>query len=76
MRTPEDRPLDIKEEWDSLPVKRPAAFQYITDFERCDDPAQLRRVMEAINLNRYHLVSVTQDSNDIYTVFFRRCVLG
>lgn len=57
-------------------TKRSAAFQHVTDFERCDDPEQLRQVMKEINRNRYHLVSVTQDSNDIYTVFFRRCVIG
>lgn len=76
MRTPEFHPLVIKDEWDGLPAKRPAIFQYVTDFERCDDTEQLRQVMKEINRNRYHLVSVTQDSNDIYTVFFRRCVLG
>ena len=49
---------------------------WVVDFERCDDIRALRVVMDTINRCQYQLVSVTQDSNDIYTVFFRRCVLG
>lgn len=51
-------------------------FKYINDFERCEDLRQLRFVMETINRNQYQLISVTQDSEDIFTVFFRRCLLG
>lgn len=51
-------------------------FRYVNDFERCDDLRQLRFVMENINRNQYQLISVTQDSDDIFTVFFRRCLLG
>lgn len=51
-------------------------FRYINDFERCEDLQQLHRVMEDINRNQYTLVSVTQDSRDIFTVFFRRCAVG
>lgn len=50
-------------------------FRYVNDFERCDDLLQLRFVMENINRNQYQLISVTQDSDDIFTVFFRRTVL-
>jgi len=49
---------------------------WIIDYERCDDVQQLHVVMDEINRCQYQLISVTQDSNDIYTVFFRRCVVG
>lgn len=68
MRTPEDRRNAIPQQM--------AAIAYIADFERCDDIRQLHVVMDEINRCQYQLISVTQDSNDIYTVFFRRCVLG
>lgn len=51
-------------------------IKWIADFERCDDIAQLRNVMDEINRCNYLLISVTQDSNDIYTVFFRRSVVA
>ena len=50
------------------------AVSYVADFERCEDIAQLQTVMETINRNGYQLVSVTQDSKDVFTVFFRRLV--
>lgn len=49
---------------------------YVVDYERCTDLQELRSIMETINRYQYDLVSVTQDSNDVYTVFFRRCVIG
>jgi hypothetical protein len=49
---------------------------FLVDFERCDDIGQLRNVMDEINRCHYQLISVTQDSNDIYTVFFRRAVVA
>lgn len=52
------------------------AIRYINDFERCDDLRQLRFVMENINRNQYQLISVTQDSENVFTVFFRRCTVG
>lgn len=51
-------------------------FRYINDFERCEDLQQLRFVMESINRSQYQLISVTQDSEDVFTVFFRRCLVG
>ena len=42
----------------------------------CENIDDLHRVMETINRNQYQLISVTQDSRDIYTVFFRRCLVG
>lgn len=68
MRTPEQSS-------NAIPKQMPGV-SWIADFERCDDIAQLRRVMEEINRNQYQLISVTQDNWDIYTVFFRRCVVG
>lgn len=68
MQTPEDRRNTIPQQM--------ATIAYIADFERCDDIQQLHVVMDEINRCQYQLISVTQDSNDIYTVFFRRCVLG
>ena len=50
------------------------AVSYVADFERCEDITQLQNVMEIINRNGYQLVSVTQDSRDVFTVFFRRLV--
>lgn len=58
-----------------IPMQIPAG-QWFADFERCDDISQLRNVMDKINRCHYQLVSVTQDRKDIFTVFFRRCVLG
>ena len=68
MRTPESNSHAIP---NTVP-----GFRYINDFERCEDLHQLHRVMEDINRNQYTLVSVTQDSRDIFTVFFRRCSVG
>lgn len=68
MKTPEDKSH-------AVPAKVPAIW-HVNDFQRCDDLQQLRFVMEDINRNQYQLISVTQDSEDIFTVFFRRCLLG
>ena len=51
------------------------AIRYITDYEVCDNDEQLLSVMDAINCCQYQLISVTQDSKDVFRVFFRRCVL-
>ena len=51
-------------------------IRYVVDYERCSTPQQLREIVEIINRYQYQLVSVTQDPNGIYTVFFRRCLLG
>lgn len=67
MRTPEQSS-------NSIPKQMPGV-SWIADFEWCEDIEQLRRVMEEINRNQYQLVSVTQDSDDVYTVFFRRSLL-
>lgn len=68
MRTPENKPH-------AVPGVMPE-IRYIHDFERCDDIRQLHQVMEEINRNQYQLISVTQDSLDTFTVFFRRCAVG
>ena len=68
MQTPEDRRNAIPQQM--------AAIAYIADFERCENMEQLHVVMDVINRNHYQLVSVTQDRKDIFTVFFRRCVIG
>ena len=34
-----------------------------------------RQCDDIINRNQYQLISVTQDSFDVYRVFFRRCVI-
>ncbi len=52
------------------------ARKWIADYERCDDIVQLRNVMDEINRCQYQLISVTQDSNDVYTVFFRRTAVA
>lgn len=68
MRTPEDS-------FNAIPNQAPG-ISWIVDFERCDDIQQLHFVVDEINRCQYQLVSVTQDSNDIYTVFFRRCLIA
>lgn len=68
MRTPEDKSH-------AVPGTVPG-FRYINDYVRCDDLQQLRFAMENINRNQYQLISVTQDSEDVFMVFFRRCVVG
>lgn len=68
MQTPEDRK-------NVMPIQM-ATIKWIVDFERCDDIQQLHFIMDEINRCQYQLISVTQDSNDIYTVFFRRCLVA
>ena len=68
MQTPEDRRNVIP--------KQMASIAYIADFERCENMEQLQVIMDEINRCQYQLISVTQDRKDIFTVFFRRCVLG
>ena len=68
MLTPEDKS-------NAAPGTIPGV-KWIFDYERCTDYTQLRFVMENINRNQYQLISVTQDSEDIFTVFFRRYVIG
>lgn len=68
MQTPESK-------CHAVPGHTPA-IRWINDFERCADIQQLRFVMETINRGQYQLISVTQDSDDIFTVFFRRCAVG
>ena len=68
MRTPEDR-------CNAVAAAVPA-IRYITDYEICDTDEQLLTVMDTINRNQYQLISVTQDSKNVFRVFFRRCLLG
>ena len=68
MQTPESKSH-------AVPGHNPA-IRWINDFERCSDLRQLRFVMETINRGQYQLISVTQDSDDVFTVFFRRCAVG
>lgn len=56
-------------------IRPPYSLTWITDFETCENMQQLEEVMSIINRNQYQLISVTQDSFDVYRVFFRRCVL-
>lgn len=55
---------------------RPVSVYYVVDYETCENEERLRAVIGEINRMRHTLISVTQDSRDIYRVFFRRCVLG
>ena len=52
------------------------AHWFIYDYERYENEAALAVVMEYINNHGYDLIAVTQDSKDIYTVFFRRRACG
>ena len=51
-------------------------IRWVVEFDRCDDIQQLHVVMDMINRCQYQLISVAQDSNDIWTVFWRRCLVG
>ena len=68
MQTPEDKTR--------IPSCQMPTALFLVDFERCYDIQQLHVVMDEINRYHYQLISVTQDSNDIYTVFFRRVVVA
>lgn len=68
MQTPEGRKNII--------LNQNPKYSHIADFERCASVEELEQVLGAINRCQYQLISVTQDRRDIYTVFFRRCVLG
>ena len=68
MRTPEGRA-------NAVPGSEPG-IRFINDFELCSNMQELKVVMETINRNQYTLISVTQNTFDAYTVFFRRCVVG
>lgn len=72
MRTPEKccKKKNVPEE------VTPLEPRYIVDYERCEDLRQLKETVEILNRYQYQLISVTQDSNDVFTVFFRRCIIG
>ena len=67
--------MQMSESRQNMSPKR-ATIEWIADFERCADIRELHVVMDEINRCQYQLVSVTQGSDDVYTVFFRRCVVG
>lgn len=52
------------------------AHWFIYDYERCETEGALAATMEYINYHGYDLISVTQDSKDVFTVFFRRRACG
>lgn len=52
------------------------AHWFVYDYVRCDGISELEKAMHTINRHGYDLVSVTQDSKDIFTVFFRRRACG
>lgn len=60
------------------PAKAPAieyCYSIVTDFEFCRSLDELRGLLRRIDTNGYALVSVTQ-TEDVYTVFFRRPAHG
>lgn len=67
MRTAEGR-------GNAVPYSVPA-ISYVADYEKCETDEQLQVIMDTINRCQYQLISVTQDSRDVFRVFFRRCVL-
>ena len=68
--------MRIPEQTSNAVPGKSAGIAWICDFERCENIDDLRRVMETINRNQYQLISVTQDEWNVYTVFFRRCLVG
>lgn len=57
-------------------LRQPYSVEWVTDYETCETIEQLETVMATINRNQYQLISVTQDSRDVFRVFFRRCVFA
>ena len=72
----EELPDASPEEAPRIPSCQLPTALFLVDYERCDDMTQLHNVVDEINRCSYQLISVTQDSNDIYTVFFRRDVVA
>lgn len=72
MRTPEDK----KKKETVVIGPNFLAHWFIYDYEFCEGRQELARVMKHINHHGYDLVSVTQDPNGTYTVFFRRRACG
>lgn len=56
----------------SFEIPNPFKSRNLYDFEICADYEELKATISAINHCGYQLISVTQDSRDFYTVFFRR----
>ena len=52
------------------------AHWYVYDYEVCSGHQDLQRVMDYINHHGYDIVSVTQNFEGEYTVFFRRRACG
>lgn len=52
------------------------AHWFVYDYEKCANDAALQKVMNYINHHGYDVISVTQDSSNVYTVFFRRRACG
>lgn len=65
--------MEHKENRSNAIPRQSVGVAWIADFERCEDMDQLHKIMDEINRCQYQLISVTQDSRDIWTVFFRRC---
>lgn len=59
----------------ALPGSIPG-IRYIMDYETCESIQELETVMDTINRCQYQPISVTQDSKDVFRVFFRRCAVG
>ena len=55
---------------------QPKPAKYIYDFEICADYEEMKGILSYINRCGYDLVSVTQDSRDFFTIFFRRRANG
>ena len=52
------------------------ASWFIYDFQICSEYEELKKTLDHINRHGYDLISVTQDSRDFFTVFFRRRACG
>lgn len=57
-------------------IPNPFKPRNLYDFEICADYEELKATLSVINRSGYHLVTVTQDHRDFYTVFFRRIACG
>ena len=49
---------------------------FVYDFQFCAECEKLKETLDYINRHGYDLITVTQDRQGVYTVFFRRRACG
>lgn len=57
-------------------MRTPENGQAVHDYEKCNDLAEVERVLAQLNYNGWSLVCVTPDPGGGFLVFFRRSARG